>query len=186
MVRNFCRRPSLGLWGQKFLKVVEISESFFWKKVLKIAITSKIEVIRGVTWVQNFLHTSYLRAKCFFWRAEISTPIFENFHLWDFFSKKSILPYTSNQPKIAANEYFWPRLKIFAQLCEMSYGVQKFLSEISTGVRNFCQSLTKMKKKRVSTHSILTQKFLHHDRNFCRKSKFGYYVQTYSQNLNRL
>ena len=103
----------------------------------------------GTCGVQNFSETSYYLPQKFFWGAEISVPIFEKFHLWDFFSKKMIFVYTSNQHKIATNDYFCPRFKIWAQLCNIFSGVQKFLSEISTGVRNFWRSLEKMKINKV-------------------------------------
>ena len=102
----------------------------------------------------------------FFWGAEISTPIFENFHLWDFFSKNLILPQTSNQPKIAANTYFWLRLKYVVHPSKICFLVQKFLSEISTGVRNFCRILVKIQKNDFSWIEIL-------GRNFCRMTEIS-------------
>ena len=76
---------------QKFFEVI------FCSKLAKNRYNFKNMGDRGVVYrVKQILEIPYFVAKKFFCDAEISAPIFENFHLWDFFSKNLILPQTSN------------------------------------------------------------------------------------------
>ena len=59
------------------------------------------------------------------------------------------------------------------------YMMQKFLPEISKGVRNFCQILKKIVKNALSKLVIFVQKFLSEGRNFCIKLFFKKILATY-------
>ena len=126
--------------------------------------------------MQNFLHTSYLRAKNFFWRAEISTPIFENFHLWDFFSKKLIFFKISNWLKITSNSYFYVRLTYVVHLWRPKiFGLKIFIRNFYMG-QKFLSNFGQNEKKWLFLDRNFRQKFLTDDRNFCPKNIFWLFL----------
>ena len=136
MVRNFCHRPSLGLWVQKFLRVKIFWGSFWPKKWTKWALSHEKVVLWGgvkLVSIKSFDPQKYSR-KIFFGCRNFYTD-FWKFSFVGFFSKNLILLLTSNWPNIPANGYF-PLKK------NMLHNYATYLR----GCRNFWQSLAKMKK----------------------------------------